>query len=119
MSRTDHLRVSADPGTGVVALTGELGFATAPALEEFLRGHLPDHPDLVLDVRALAACDTAGLAALIGATRRAELLGGGVTLVGVREPLGRLLRLTGVEELFAVGADPQEQAAFEGRGEPA
>jgi anti-anti-sigma factor len=48
----------------------------------------------------VSSCDSAGLAALLGARRRAELAGGGVTLLGTSEALARVLRLTGVAGLF-------------------
>ncbi|WP_214406668.1 STAS domain-containing protein [Pseudonocardia lacus] len=117
MSRADHLRVGVDPSSGVVALVGELTFTTVPTLDDLLREHLPAHPDVVLDVTGLTFCDSAGLSALIGATRRADLVGGGVTLMGLPAPLVRLLRLTGVEPLFTFAESAP--AAFEGRGEPA
>ena len=118
MSRSDHLRVAVDPATGVVSLVGELTFVTVDAFDDLLRAHLPQHPDLVLDVRAVTVCDSAGLSALLGTARRADLLEGGVTLLGVRPPLARLLRLTGVGSLFSV-RDESAPPAFEGRGEPA
>jgi anti-anti-sigma factor len=118
MSRSDHLRAEVDPATGVVALVGELTFITVDALDDLLRAHLPRHPDLVLDVRAVTVCDSAGLSALLGTARRADLLDGGVTLVGVRPSLARVLRLTGVGSLFSF-RDECAPPAFEGRGEPA
>jgi anti-sigma B factor antagonist len=117
-----QLRVDTDPATGVVVLRGELTYATVATLDDVLRRHLPGHPHLVLDLAAVAFCDSAGLAALIGATRRAERLGGDVTLAGARAPLHRMLRLTGVEPLFAFRRGERAdagQAAMEGRGEPA
>jgi anti-sigma B factor antagonist len=123
MSRDYHLSVEADPVTGVVALVGELTFVTVHAFDDLLREHLPRHPDLVLDVRAVTACDSAGLSALLGTARRAELAEGGVTLLGVRPPLTRMLRLTGVEPMFSFRDEDDDASAaapaFEGRGEPA
>lgn len=113
MTTSDHLEVHADPATGAAVLVGELTFSTVPAL----RGCLPDEPRLLLDVSGVSFCDSAGLAALIGARRRAERAGGGVTLLGVSAALARVLRLTGVEPLFTYREAGEAPAA--GRGEPA
>jgi anti-sigma B factor antagonist len=121
MSAEQQLRVEVDPATAAVVLHGELTYATVPVLDDVLRAHLPAHPQLVLDVAGVGFCDSAGLAALIGATRRADRLDGGVTLLGVRAPLLRVLRLTGVEPLFELrrAEHAAPGSAFEGRGEPA
>jgi len=117
MTTSDHLVVDTDPTTGAAVLVGELTFATVGALDTALRARLTVDPQLVLDVSRVTFCDSAGLSGLIGARRRAELAGGGVTLLGTTPALGRALRLTGVEQLFSYRS--AEEAPTAGRGEPA
>jgi anti-sigma B factor antagonist len=117
MTTSDHLDVGTEPDTGTVVLVGELTFATTATLDTALRARLAVDPHLVLDVSRVGFCDSAGLSGLIGARRRAELAGGGVTLLGTSPALARVLRLTGVESLFAYRE--AGRAPAEGRGEPA
>jgi anti-sigma B factor antagonist len=121
MTASDHLRIHTDPASGAVVLGGELTFTTVSTLDAELRRRAEGDLPLVLDVAALTFCDSAGLALLIGAIRRAERQGGGVSLIGVSPSMRRLLRLTGVEQLFAFpGAERADEAgSLEERGEPA
>jgi anti-sigma B factor antagonist len=116
MTTSDHLQVDTR-ASGTVVLVGELTFATVGELDRALRARPPADPQLVLDVSRVGFCDSAGLSGLLGALRRAELTGGGVTLVGTSPALGRVLRLTGVEGLFAYRAAGEAPGA--NRGEPA
>jgi anti-sigma B factor antagonist len=117
MTTSDHLEVRTDPATGTAVLVGELSFATVGELGAALRERLTADPQLVLDVSRVSFCDSAGLSGLLGARRRAELAGGGVTLIGTGAALGRVLRLTGVEPLFSYRE--AGEAPDSGRGEPA
>ena len=52
------------------------GIASAPVLREWLLGLLrPDVSRIVIDLSGVAFCDASGLAVLVGASRRAGLLG--------------------------------------------
>jgi anti-sigma B factor antagonist len=88
-----------------VTVRGELSYTTAPALDEQLRA-LPGPgaagADVVIDLAGVSFCDSSGLAALLSAHRRARRRGGTVTLRGPQGPVRRILRLTGVEVLFAI-----------------
>ncbi len=102
----------------VVRLRGALDVAAAPALRERLIGLL--HPGmrlLVLDLSRVPSCDPAGLAVLIGAQRRARLLGIIVRLAAPSLPVAKLLRLTGLDRNLTICPDLRGALAVE-RHEP-
>lgn len=86
-----------------VELRGELDALTAGQCGEFLLGLLEEYPPTIaLDLSELAFCDAGGLSAFVRLANRAELVGGGVTLTGVRPLLARQLRITGLDRRFPV-----------------
>jgi anti-sigma B factor antagonist len=102
----------------IVRLRGALDVATAPALRERLIGML--HPGislLVLDLSRVPSCDPAGLAMLIGAQRRARLLGIVVRLAAPSLPVAKSLRLTGLDRNFTICPDLRSALTVE-RPEP-
>jgi anti-anti-sigma factor len=112
------------PGAGlptvpvIVRLQGALDVAAAPALRERLIGLL--HPGirlLVLDLSLVPSCDSAGLAVLIGAQRRARVLGIVMRLAAPSVPVAKLLRLTGLDRSLTICPDLRGALAVE-RHEP-
>lgn len=94
----------------IAELTGELDIASAPALREQLLGLLrPGSSQLVVDLSKVSFCDASGLAVLVGAGRRARLLGGYLRLAAVSPQVGQALRITGLHRNLAVF--PTAQAA--------
>jgi anti-anti-sigma factor len=103
----------------VVRLRDVLDIATAPALRERLIGLLrPGMRLLVLDLSRVSSCDSAGLAVLIGAQRRARLLGIVLRLAAPSPPVAKLLRLTGLDRSLTICPDLSSALAVE-RYEPA
>jgi anti-anti-sigma factor len=99
------LDVSARAGNGVVIaeLAGELDIATAPALREQLLSLLrPGSSRLIIDLSRVTYCDSSGLAVLVGAGRRARLLGGFLHLAAASSQTGRVLQLTGLYQHLPV-----------------
>ena len=114
-------RPGAGPATArtIVRLDGALDVAAATALRERLIGLL--HPGtglLVLDLSRVSSCDSAGLAVLIGAQRRARVLGIVMRLAAPSVPVAELLRLTGLDRTLTVCPDLRGALAAE-RHEPA
>ena len=102
----------------IIRLRGALNVAAAPALRERLTGLL--HPGtrlLILDLSRVSFCDSAGLAVLIGAQRRARLLGTIMRLAAPSVPVMELLRFTGLDRSFTIC--PDLRSAFAERHEPA
>ena len=73
---------------------------------------------LVLDLSRVPSCDPAGLAVLIGAQRRARLLGIVMRLAAPSLPVARLLRFTGLDRSLTICPDLSSALAVE-QHEPA
>ncbi|TDB87536.1 STAS domain-containing protein [Actinomadura sp. 7K534] len=101
----DEVRMPAHrrPGHTIVALTGALDGAAAPALREHLLGLLRRSGRLlILDLGEVASADAAGLAVLIGIQRRAAELGIFLRLAAPGPQVTELLRVTGFDRAFTV-----------------
>lgn len=87
----------------VVQVHGEVDLANAARLRDLLTEILHRHtPHLVVDLSDINFCDSSGLAALVGAARRAELLDGELLFASPTPQLGKILRLTGLDTVFRV-----------------
>jgi len=85
------------------ALGGSLDIATSPTLRAALMEAAErDKHEIVVDLTQLEFLDSTGLGALIGAHKRASEHGGSVRLVTHEGQILRLLRITGLLEVFAV-----------------
>jgi anti-anti-sigma factor len=115
-SRPGGDRAGTDPPAvrTIVRLAGALDAAAAPALRERLIGLL--HPGLgllVLDLSRVSSCDSAGLAVLIGAERRARVLGIAMCLAAPSIPVANLLHLTGLDRNLTICPDLRGALAAE------
>jgi anti-anti-sigma factor len=115
-SRPAGSRPGTDPPTvrTIVRLAGALDAAAAPALRERLIGLL--HPGLrllVLDLSRVSSCDPAGLAVLIGAERRARVLGIAMRLAAPSIPVAKLLHRTGLDRNLTICPDLRGALAAE------
>ena len=107
-SRPSGSRPGAGPPTArtIVRLDGALDAAAAAALRERLMGLLqPGIRLLVLDLSRVSSCDSAGLAVLIGAERRARVLSIVMRLAAPSAPVAKLLRLTGLDRSLTICPD--------------
>lgn len=99
------LSVRHQDGYTITAITGDLDIACVPAMREQLLGMLGPHDDqIVVDLSRVTFCDASGLAVLIGASRRAWLLGGVLRLAAPAPPVAAVLRLTGLDLQFEIFA---------------
>ncbi len=119
-ARPAHGRPGADPPTvrTIVRLAGALDAAAAPALRERLIGLLrPGLRLLVLDLSRVPSCDSTGLAVLIGAERRARVLGIAMRLAAPSVPVAALLHRTGLDRNLTIC--PDLRGALTAEREPA
>jgi len=94
---------AAHGGLAAVAVRGELDIRSAPDLRAWLTKALDDGAhQLVIDLAQVAFMDSSGLGVLVGAHKRLARLGGRLSVVGVSEPVGRLLSVTGLSRVFDV-----------------
>jgi anti-sigma B factor antagonist len=95
----------AERGPWVVArLSGELDYVSCPELRARLAAVLDGAPAprLAVDVSGLKFCDSAGLGCFVWANRQARERGGELVLAGVGAPLGRVLTVTGLDQVLRV-----------------
>jgi anti-sigma B factor antagonist len=85
------------------SLAGSLDIATSPTLRAALMeaADRANH-EIIVDLATLEFLDSTGLGALIGAQKRAAEHGGSVRLVAQEGQILRLLRITGLLDVFAV-----------------
>lgn len=96
-------------GCTVVELTGELDVFSVRGLRQDLAA-LPLRL-VVFDLSALEFCDSSGLGLMVGTFKRLRDTGGGLVLVGVREHLNKVLRITGLHTKVLQTAASLEEAA--------
>jgi anti-anti-sigma factor len=112
----DTLPARGGDGFTVVTIRGELGIAAAPALREQLLVLLASGANrIVVDLSRVTFCDSSGLAVLVGAARRASLLGGVLRLAAAPPSVLVVLRLTGLDAHFEMFATVPAATAAPGR----
>ncbi|CAM5528892.1 STAS domain-containing protein [Streptomyces atroolivaceus] len=100
-----------DTDTGpVLHIAGELDYSTAAELRETVTGlALRPGQRLVLDLAHLGFCDSSGITAFIVARNHATAAQAEIALVAVPGPVLRILRVTGLDQVFSLepGTDAQ------------
>ena len=84
-------------GYPIVTVAGEIDIATAARLRERLFELAASGRPLVADLDQVRFIDSAGLAALVGAAKRAAAHGGSLHVVCARPRIRQLFRLTGLD----------------------
>jgi anti-sigma B factor antagonist len=102
--RAFGVSVARTHGQVVVRVTGELDAATAPDLRNALLDLIEGQGNLslVLDASELWFIDSSGLGVLVGAARRLHDMGGAITISAPTAPIAKVLKTTGIEDLFIV-----------------
>ena len=96
-----EVTVESSPASIRLVLRGDLDITTVSVLDDQVRAIRPFRSPLSLDVSELAFVDSSGLRSLTAVRHAAvEDVGGPVRLVGCREPLHRLLEITGLSDAF-------------------
>ena len=91
-----------DPWT-VMSVHGEIDAYTSPQLRSKLREVIDRGSlDLLIDLEGVGFMDSTGLGVLIGALKRLRERDGRVALVVTRPPLLRILRITGLDQVFTL-----------------
>jgi anti-sigma B factor antagonist len=91
------------PGTIVLAVSGELDIASAPVLRDHLEFAFGRQPaQIVLDLAGLKFCDAAGLSVFAMARQRTGTAGILLALAAVPRRLSRLLTITDMRRFLDV-----------------
>jgi anti-anti-sigma factor len=91
------IEVRRERGYVMVAVAGDVDIATVTRLRERLFELAPSGRTLVVDLDQVSFIDSAGLAALVGAARRAGAYGASLQVVCARARTRQLFRLTGLD----------------------
>ncbi len=97
MGKALTIEVRPERGYVMVAVAGEVDIATVTRLRERLFELAASGRTLVVDLDQVSFIDSAGLAALVGAARRAAAHGASLQAVCARPRTRQLFRLTGLD----------------------
>lgn len=87
----------------VVHVGGEIDVASADRLREQVAHLLAEgRTDLVVDLTDVSFMDSTGLGLLVGTLKRVRLAGGRLGLVVTSERILKVLRITGLTEVFTI-----------------
>jgi anti-sigma B factor antagonist len=90
-------------GYTVLEVAGEVDVYTAPTLRDRITDLLDaGQRRLVVNLSTVEFIDSTGLGVLVGALNRAKELGGSLDLVCPQERVLKLLRITGLDDVFSV-----------------
>jgi anti-sigma B factor antagonist len=113
----------------VLEVAGEVDVYTGPTLRDRISDLLDGGArDLVVDLARVDFIDSTGLGVLVGALNRARELGGSLQLICAQERVLKLLRITGLDQVFTVRPSLEQALAIDptadgdrpaGRREPA
>ncbi|MGM1065656.1 STAS domain-containing protein [Saccharothrix sp. Mg75] len=96
-------------GCHVLTLVGELDIDTTTRLHDAVDALVLRRGDrVVVDLTAVAFCDSSGVSALIAARRRAAAAGCSLVLAGTPPHITRLLRVVGLLPVFPAHATVEE-----------
>jgi anti-sigma B factor antagonist len=101
--------VSRDRGVVIAEVTGDIDMSTVAGLRERLLGLADSGQPLIVDLNRVGFIDSAGLGALVGVARRADVRGGSLHAVCSRPQTRKLLWLTGVDRRIPL-TDTVEEA---------
>ena len=94
----------AESATTVITTTGDLDLASADALRQALLEHV-ELGTVVLDMRGVDFCDSAGLRTLVEAERAARALGFALRLAAISASVDRVLELSGAHAVLSTFPD--------------
>ncbi len=94
----------------VVEVKGEVDLYTAPRLKERIADLTTQgRSQLAVDLEGVEFMDSTGLGVLIGGLKRCREAGGTLALLRPREPVRKVLSITGLDKVFPIH-DSLEQA---------
>lgn len=100
-SGTGSMEVHVDAG-GALVVHGDIDMAGGPLLDARLIEVEGSRTDVIIDLQGVGFIDSSGLRSLLGASRRASIRGGTVTLRSVGTEVNRLLEITGTTDQFRI-----------------
>ncbi len=90
-------------GRAIITAAGEVDLYTAPRLQATFAELLRDGAyHIVVDLGGVEFCDSTGMNVLLSALKRTRERNGSVSLVDPQPPVRKILRVTGLDTVFAV-----------------
>ena len=90
-------------GWEVLEVSGEVDIYTAPKLRDRLVELIEGGSQLVaIDLRGVSFMDSTGLGSLVAGLKRMRERDGALALVSARDPVLKVLEITGLDKVFAV-----------------
>lgn len=103
------LKAGTGDGPAVLAVSGEVDVHSAPDLGDRIAEVLGDGQHrLVVDLNGVEFMDSTGLGVLVAGYNRAQELGGTLELVCEVERVTKLLRITGLDDVFTIHPTPDD-----------
>jgi anti-anti-sigma factor len=87
-------------GNLVVACHGSLTFENSPLLKQEVRGRIPDHKRIILDLKEVPRMDSSGLGAVAGLYVSARTRGCKLEMVNANQAVRDLFSMTNLLLLF-------------------
>jgi anti-sigma B factor antagonist len=98
-----RVSVSEASDSVVVAVSGELDVASAPALRQELYRVIDQHANkVVVDLAEMEFIDSTGLGVLVGALKRVKEQGGALELRALSPSARRVFDITGLSKAFTI-----------------
>ncbi len=114
-AKKETMRVEHVDDIVVVELETELDANTAPRVKEELESAFGDQTRrVILDLSQLDFIDSAGLGVLVSLVKALRARGGDMRLVGLRDPVRMIFRLTRLDRVFKIFGDRGEALASYG-----
>ena len=108
-----NISTKREEGVCTVTLEGEIDVYTAPRLKEVLVEAIESGcPNIIVDLEKVGFIDSSGLGVLVSALRRARERDGVVRIVCTRDNVLKIFRITGLDKVFPIFADPAEASRF-------
>ncbi|MGH2692916.1 MAG: STAS domain-containing protein [Actinomycetota bacterium] len=96
----------------VVSVKGEVDLYTAPSLKERVADLVSAGRNrLAVDLGGVEFMDSTGLGVLIGGLKKCKEAGGSLALIAPREPVIKVLAITGLDKVFQIH-EKVDQAAL-------
>jgi anti-sigma B factor antagonist len=110
---TDYgVEVAERDGWAVVAISGQVDLATAPALKERMLALVAEgHDHLVCDLTSTEFLDSTALGALVSVLKRLRVKGGEMRLVCTSPSILKVFDITGLDRVFPIHASLDEATA--------
>ena len=107
------IKTDRDGEVCTVNLEGEIDVYSAPVLKEALVSAIEGGcANVIVNLEKVGFIDSSGLGVLVSALRRARERDGVVRIVCTRDNILKIFRITGLDKVFPIFADPGEASRF-------